>query len=211
MHSATPREPRPRRVRETPAVRREKILEEAIGLIGERGYYGFTVQELAKRCGLTNPGLLYYFPSKLHVMLAVLEEAETRDSEAFAPIVAAAERNLNAPGGRQRVLDVLHAIMEHGTAHQPIVRLLFGLQAESLDADHPAHQWWRRREQVLGALYQRLLEPYVADPAPVARNLIALLDGLCMQWLRDDLCTDVVAEWKQALKRFLPELHGEQT
>jgi len=47
-----------------PEVRREQILEEAISILGRLGYHGFTIHELAERCGLSNAGLLYHFPSK---------------------------------------------------------------------------------------------------------------------------------------------------
>ena len=42
------------RTRGNSAARRGQILEQAIGLIGERGYYGFTIEELGRRCGLSN-------------------------------------------------------------------------------------------------------------------------------------------------------------
>lgn len=34
--------------------RQREILAEATRFIGERGYFGFTVHELARRCGLTS-------------------------------------------------------------------------------------------------------------------------------------------------------------
>ena len=69
------------RTRNDPEVRREQILDEAIRIIGQRGYYGFTVQELAQRCGLTNGGLLYHFGSKEQLLIAVLEERNRRNAE----------------------------------------------------------------------------------------------------------------------------------
>ena len=44
--------------------RRARILEAATEIIGVRGYHAFVLQDLAKRCGLTNGGLLYHFTSK---------------------------------------------------------------------------------------------------------------------------------------------------
>jgi len=60
--------------REEPSLRREQILDETIRILGEQGYHGFTIQELAKRCGLSNAGLLYYFGSKDLLLIAVLDE-----------------------------------------------------------------------------------------------------------------------------------------
>jgi AcrR family transcriptional regulator len=35
------------------AERRQQIITEATRIIGQRGYYGFSMQELADSCGLT--------------------------------------------------------------------------------------------------------------------------------------------------------------
>src|ERR1700741_3608955 len=62
------------RRRMDPELRRQQILDEAIRLIGQLGYQGFTVQELALRCSLTKGGLLHYFGSKEQLLVAILEE-----------------------------------------------------------------------------------------------------------------------------------------
>lgn len=198
-----------RRTREAPEVRRARILEEAIRLIGERGYYGFTVQELAARCGLTNPGLLHYYPSKLDLLLAALAEMEARETEVIEPIVQGAERELSGPQARQAVLGVLRAIMVRGAAKREMIRFLAELQAESLSSDHPAFGWWLRREVAMLDLFTRLLHPFVADPAAIARQTLALIDGLSLQWLRANGGMDLAAEWDRMLLRLLPELHDE--
>ena len=65
-----------KRVREDPKVRRSQIVDEAIRIIGEYGYYGFTVQALAERCQLSNAGLLHYFGNKDDLLLALLDEPD---------------------------------------------------------------------------------------------------------------------------------------
>ncbi|MFM6933714.1 MAG: TetR/AcrR family transcriptional regulator [Novosphingobium sp.] len=199
-----------RRTREAPEVRRARILDEAIRLIGERGYYGFTVQELAQRCGLTNPGLLHYYPSKLDLLLAALAEMEVRSIAVMEPIVAAAERELSGAHGREGVLAVLRSIIVGGTTSREMVRFLAELQAESLSPSHPAFTWWQRREAGMRDLFTRLLHPFLTDPEHVARQVIALIDGLCLQWLRADGTMDIEAEWDRMLARMLPELHDNQ-
>ncbi len=196
-----------RRTREAPEVRRARILDEAIGLIGERGYYGFTVQELAQRCGLTNPGLLHYYPSKLELLLAALGELETRETEVIEPIVQSAERDLSGPHARAAVLEVLRSIMTRGADKREMVRFLAELQAESLSPEHPAFNWWLRREVAMLDLFTRLLHPFVSNPAAIARQTLALIDGLSLQWLRADGAMDIGAEWDRMLARLLPELH----
>ena len=44
-----------------PEVRRERILDTAMELLGEKGYRGLTMKTVAARCGLTAPAVTYYF------------------------------------------------------------------------------------------------------------------------------------------------------
>ncbi len=195
------------RIREAPEVRRAAILEQAISLIAERGYDGLTIQELAQRSGLSNPGLLHHFPSKSAVLLAVLRDLESRDTEIMTPLVAAAVDGPADDRSRAAVRQVLRTMIGFCVANPQIARALVELQGESLDASHPGHAWWRRREAQMMDVFVRMLIRHVADPAPVARQLIALIDGLGMQWLRADQGFDLVAEWDCALARLLPEIH----
>lgn len=59
--------------------RRLAILDEAIQIIGEQGYRGSSINDLAKRCGLTTAGLLHHFGSKDGLLIALLEERDRRD------------------------------------------------------------------------------------------------------------------------------------
>lgn len=196
--------PPKRRSREATELRRAHIIEAAIGLFGERGYYGFTIQELGKRCGLSNPGLLHYFPSKLDVLLGVLSELEARESEFMEPLVQQARHDA---GSKDAVLTILRALVARVTSGPEKVRIMIEFQAESLDPAHPAHAWWQNREGVLLRLFAGLLKPHVARPDAAARQVMAMMDGVLLQWLRAWPRLDSTAEWNDALKRLLPELH----
>lgn len=194
--------------RHTPGDRRERILDAAISLIGERGYYGFTVNALARRCGLSNPGLLHYFPSKQDVLIAALQEMENREAAFMEPLVRAARHYAGGAGSRQAVLAVFRAIVERATGKPELIRFMVELQAESLDPRHPGHEWWRLREAALIDLFAGLLAPFLeSPPIPVARSVLALLDGFGAHWLRVLPAIDAVEEWDSAIERLLPELH----
>lgn len=192
-------------MRENPQIRRDAILEQAIGLIAERGYDGLTIQELAQRSGLSNAGLLHHFSSKSEVLLAVLRDLESQYAETMTPLVQAALSD--SAQSRAAVREVLRTLMGFCVAKPQIARALGELQGESLDPSHPGYAWWRRREAQTSDLFVRILTPHVTEPAPVARQLIALMDGLGMQWLRADHGFDLVMEWDRALVRLLPEIH----
>lgn len=191
-------------LREEPQVRKEQILEEAIRIIGERGFLGFTIQELAKRCGLSNAGLLYYYNSKDHLLAAVLKELKQREAELITPIAERARRD--SARNPSLVLDLFREIIAVGTADPERVRLVIFLRAEALDTTHPAHSMIRQRDKASCSLFTQLLAPYYAEPEIMARRVAAMLDGLAMIWIRSGQSFDIVEEWTQIAKALLPEL-----
>ena len=194
------------RTREDPELRRAKILDEGIRVIGERGYYGFTVQDMAQRCGLSNGGLLHHFPSKDHLLLAVLAEIQTRETAIWAPLVEAAARGPRGESAKAAVRELLLTMLAHASADPQISRFLAELTLESLDPAHPAHEWGRAREAVILDLFVTLIGPYVDAPLSTARLLLSVIDGLALQWLRANHAFDILAEWDRALAKLAPEL-----
>lgn len=198
------------RTREDPELRRAKILDEGIRVIGERGYYGFTVQEMAQRCGMSNGGLLHHYPSKDHLLLAVLAEIQAREAEVMAPLVEAAASAPSGEGARTAVRQLLVAMVARAAAKPQITRFVAELTLESLDPAHPAHAWGRAREAVILDLFVTLIGPYVSAPLSTARLMLSVIDGLALQWLRANHDFDVLAEWELALTKLTPELSADR-
>lgn len=194
------------RTRDNPQVRRAQIIDEAIRILGRRGYHGFTVQELAQRCGLSNAGLLYHFRTKDQLFLAAIQQMEQREIRALAPLIAAIERDERAGVPLTATIDLFHAMFCRGSIQPQLARLYAFLQSESLDKGHPAYDSFRARESAVLELFTKLVAPYVAEPGSAARQLLALSDGLRLQWLRADQSFDVVAEWVRAVTVLVPEL-----
>jgi AcrR family transcriptional regulator len=198
---------RARRVKRDDArVRRTLIIDVAIGIIGQFGYHGFTVQDLAARCGLSNAGLLYHFPSKEQLFDAVVEELELREIQALAPLIAALEESDDAATQLAAFIDLLHAMVVRGSGSSGLVRFYAVLQAESLDKAHPAHDSFKKREFAVLDLFARLLAPHVPDPLSAGRQMLALMDGLRLQWLRSNESFDAVSEWIRAVTVLVPAL-----
>jgi hypothetical protein len=89
-----------------------------------------------------------------------------------------------------------------------IVELFAVLSAEATSPDHPAHAFFveRYRNAVEAAelTYARVrdegrLRPGI-DPGAAARQLIALMDGLQVQWLLDDRVTDMAGVLRAHIK-----------
>lgn len=195
--------------REDPRIRKAQILDIAIGIIGQRGYYGFTIQDLAEHCGLSNAGLLYHFGSKDQLLVALLQRLEDLEVEVMAPRVDAARRAIESGGPAiDAVMEVFTTILARAAQRPELGRLQTILQAESLYPDHPAHAAIHQREELVLALFAMLAAPFVGAPHIAARRLLAMMDGLTQQWLRAGQSFDLVGEWDAVVRLFLSDGKG---
>jgi AcrR family transcriptional regulator len=193
------------RTRLDPLVRRKQILDEAVRLIGLRGYHGFSIEELAQRCGLTNAGLLYYFESKEKLLTAVLEDRERRNAETIISVTLLRRQSERDKITLTEFTDTLHAIVARNMAQPEIVRLHAMMKAEALDPEHPAHAYITGRELWMIELFAKLIAPHVAHPYSTARQVSGMMSGLEQQWLRSAEGFDLVAEWDRAIALLLPK------
>lgn len=197
---------RQKRNREDPAVRRAQILDEALRIIGEQGFHGFTIQQLSARCGMSNAGLLHYFASKDVLLAAVLAEIEARQVQTIAPLVAGVEALIAA--GDASLADVrafFRAVIARMAEEHALGPFLLVVQAESIDSGHPAHAYFQGAEDAAIALYERLLASYCADTHDLARIVHAMMIGLAQQWYRSGCTLDLLAIWDRAVDLLLPD------
>lgn len=189
------------RVRMNKDDRRAHILAEALCIIGDHGYHGFSLHELAKRCGLSNAGVLHYFGSKDGLLNALLDERVRLGKEYVAEFFGKmAEAERSTP---EFVRNTLHAVMERNSRQPELVRFYAMLRAEALAPEHPAHDFFVTRQAATIATYTAWLRPLSDDPEAMARQVMALMIGLEQQWLREDLKFDLVKEWDKAAERLL--------
>ena len=160
---------------------RAQILEAAMAQFAVNGYRGSSLRDIAAAAGLTHPGLLYHFPTKASLLAAVLEYRDEVDSR---------ERPVRGELG----LDALRSLVaaaRHNESKRGIVELYAILSAEATSPDHPAHAYFVRRYE---SLLERVTSAYELardhgelregiDPAEAAPQLVALMDGLQVQWL----------------------------
>jgi len=162
------------------AATREHILATATAMFGESGYRGASLRDIAARCGLTHPGLLYHFPTKAGLLEAVLQRRDQEDT-------ARAEDG-------QRGLSALNQLVEvarKNSGTRGLVELFATLSAEATAPDHPAHAYFvARYDRVVGEISQHFVELVEdgkardgLDPQDAGRQWVALMDGLQIQWL----------------------------
>ncbi|MGP3947452.1 TetR/AcrR family transcriptional regulator [Streptomyces sp. 7N604] len=172
--------------------RREAILRAAMAVIAERGYRGASLSAVAERVGLTQQGLLHYFPTKAALLVAVLEARDEWDTQRAAK-----------PGGEAWPLDLYASLVEYNATRQGIVQTFSALLGESVTEGHPAQEFFRHRYELVredaaaalrGEFGERL--PGGLTPEQAAPLLIAVMDGMQFQWLLDPEAVDMPAAFR---------------
>lgn len=180
--------------------RRAQIIQAAFQAFGTVGYRNASMLQLAADCGVSRAGLLHHFPTKESLLEAVLEQREVQDGERFFPRGAAARDGLEFLAGLVR-------LVAYNQANPGIVSLFAVLSAEASDPSHPAHAYFVARYERTRASMQRSIDDLAArkllrdhvDPADVAVDLIALMDGLQIQWLLAPDRVDMPARFRARL------------
>ncbi|MET8983556.1 TetR/AcrR family transcriptional regulator [Streptomyces sp. NPDC004539] len=157
--------------------RREQILRAALEVFGDHGERGASLKEIADRVGMSQAGVLHYFGSREELLVAVLEERDARGGRATA--------HVTSPG------EALATTAARNTGERGLVDLFVTLSAAASDPAHPAHAFFTRRyDELTDSLATGLREGQRhgrtrddVRPDQLARMLIALSDGLQLQWL----------------------------
>ena len=211
--------------------KRARILNEAVVLFGEHGYAGTSLADIANAADISKAGLLHHFSSKDELFCKVLERRDREDALSILVESPAGEGDtVEAPVdtiGNLDTLDVAGAsdldgnpwalleryieLLERNVAHRDLTAIYTATAVSVLDAAHPAHRWMA--DHLNGAV-ERFESSFEAGKAAglvdpqmpsrlVARSLVALTDGLQLQWLcsttpetaaSEALGTDLVAE-----------------
>lgn len=159
--------------------RREEILSAAMDVFAASGYRGGSLREIAELVGLTQAGLLHHFHSKADLLSGVLT---LRDADSVAL--------MGDVTGEATIRGYLQLI-RHNEGVPGLVELYCILSAEATAPDHEAHEYFiGRYDYVLSFLDEAFgvlaadgkLKPGV-DPHEASVDLVALSDGLQLQWL----------------------------
>lgn len=184
----------PKRVRRN---RKEEILERAAELFAEHGFQGATLSQLSEALGLTEPGILHYFPSKIHLLQGVLEYHEQKDADRYLKLLQDEEKNV------PELFDLLDGLVARNEKIPGLIRLFTVLVGESVRSNHPSHDYFVDR-------YRRVREAYVnqffalsktqirpdVNLEELAALIMAVMDGLQIQWLLDPKKVDMVAAFR---------------
>lgn len=161
--------------------KRALILETALALVGRQGFHQTSVRDIADAVGLTQAGLLHYFESKDDLWVAIMRKRDEVD--------AAKDPDDPDPAG------TFAAVVRHNATVPGLVQMFANLSAAAAtDPDHPAHAYFRERyahsRATIGAGLARMqaagrIDPTL-DPEQLASILMAVSDGMQVQWMFDD-------------------------
>jgi AcrR family transcriptional regulator len=181
--------------------RRKEIVEAAVEVFATAGFNKGSLRDVADRAGLSQAGLLHHFPNKESLAQAVLT---WRDEDARAhmgtPLPVGADL-------LRRLID----LVAYNARNPALMELHVVLSGEAASAEHPLHGYLvDRYAEVFGVVHTAIvqadlsgeLRPGVeADSA--TRTLIALMDGLQLQWLLTRGGVDMAADVQRYLASLL--------
>jgi AcrR family transcriptional regulator len=187
--------------------RREAVLRAAMSVFGQRGYNKGALVEVAEQAGMTHAGVLHHFGSKEALLVAMLQY---RDGEEAAGIPGRAQTE--GPAFLKHMLDT---VVEN-TGRPGVVQTYAVLAAESVTEGHPAQDYFRTRfsglrDKIAGVLAE--VSGRDAEDSEVrddASAVIALMDGLQVQWLLDPDAVDMPRIVEKVLDELVDRLSTRQ-
>lgn len=189
-------EPSRRRGRRGPYAKsrltRSRILDAALTVFAESGYRSGSLRDVAGQIGISEAGLLYHFGNKQALLAAVLEHRDEQNRQQF-------EFN---PASGTDLLRTIIKLVEYNASTPGVVELFCRLSAEATSPSHPAHRYFVDRYATVTRLFREAFENMRTrgelrqgvDPVIAARGVVALLDGLQVQWLLDRGSVDMAVD-----------------
>jgi AcrR family transcriptional regulator len=184
--------------------RRQEILQIAMDTFAARGYNNASLQEIADRAGVTQAGVLHYFRSKAQLLTSVLDLRDATDIEQLGP---------DRPQGLAFLRHLVDTVRRN-TEREGIVRLYAVLSAESVTEGHPAQDYFRDRYAGLRTMVTEALveASELGETRPglnaeeAATAIIAVMDGLQIQWLLAPDSVDMAASTDRVISALLTDI-----
>ncbi len=190
-----------REIRSRPetVARRREILDAAVEIFGSKGFASGTLGDIADQVGMTHAGILHHFGSKDRLLLEVLEHRDASD-------VAHLEGQ-HIPDGIALFRHLVRTAFLNAE-RAGIVQAYAVLSAESVTDDHPGRDFFERRYRTLRSEVAQAFEVVceergVSDRQRIAdasAAILAVMDGLQVQWLLEPTALDLGAASQFAIE-----------
>lgn len=159
-------------------LKREEILDRAVEAFGKYGYHATSMREIASTCGLSQAGLLHYFPNKETLLIALVERREA--SQTTLP-----------PEEVEVWVDSLLLQESINAKEKALTQLWANLVGEATDPSFPAHEYFVKRYRGTRTSFAKQIAEVNGHATPTEEDklkaavLTAIWDGLQTQWLLD--------------------------
>jgi AcrR family transcriptional regulator len=182
--------------------RRQEILKAAFEVFSRNGYRGGSLSQVSEIVNITEAGILHHFKTKANLLIEVLHYHDERATESMG------EERLNGLNFVKAWLD----LVDYNISVPGMVELYCIVSAEATAHDHPAHDYFKLRyENVIDFTIEAMthierdghMRPDL-NPEDLGRALVALSDGLQVQWLLDRKW-DMIEEHKSFFRRILTD------
>ncbi|MCI2956192.1 TetR/AcrR family transcriptional regulator [Agromyces atrinae] len=172
---------------------RRTIVAAATALFARGGFHATSLREIGEQAGVPKSTLLHHFSSKDDLLIAVLE---ARDAEVSSVPLDDGSDPL------ERVGLIIAEARRSAREFPGLIEFYVVLSCEAATPSHPAHEYFRHRYELVRAhfvgLFRQLAAAGHLAPGRDAEHegvwLVALWDGLQIQWLYDPDAVDVAAE-----------------
>jgi len=179
------------------AEKRAAIAKAAYEVVMEVGHVQLTTAAVAARAGMLERTMLYHFPTRDHLLVAAIEYFEGFiDGDGQE-----GERPLAPPS---EFRDLIDQLAQRSPGEDKRLRLQVALASAAQDPTHPAHEFFQRHyERVMAEMIDLMKARQAAglahpdrDPVRMARQFVAVWDGLQQSWLirRDFDLTEEITE-----------------
>jgi TetR/AcrR family fatty acid metabolism transcriptional regulator len=195
--------------------KRSRILDAAVKVFADRGYFSSTVAEIARAAGVADGTIYLYFKSKDDLLFELFDEKMTR---LIADAKAALAEEKDAPSRLKRFIRLHFSLVEKNPDLASVLVVELRQSAQLLKAAD---------RQRLGAAYLELIGQVVREgqergeldasvsPGTAKRAIFGALDELALGWLLSGRRASLkktgqeVAEW--LVRGLLPQQAGGKT
>ena len=195
-----------KRVRKSPEERKKEIIAAASRLIGEKGYYGTSLKDIADAIGMSQPGLLHYIGNKERLLSLLV--TDNYDQEGTPADFAKSGLPGSDPEG-MLFPAYLRFLVRYNESRRSLLQLYMVLETDSFREGHPLHDYFENRPKYVWEHYSQYtwkLPPEIGgweNMRAIVRQSLEAMDGIQLRWTRKPPI-DFYDEWLAFEKMIFP-------
>ncbi len=186
-----------KRIRKSPEERKREIVAAASKLIGEKGYYGTSLKDIADEIGMSQPGLLHYIGNKERLLSLLVtdnyDQEGTPEDFSKSGLPGSDPEGMNFPA-------YLRFLVRYNAQRRSMLQLYMVLESEGFSPEHPLHEYFEERPNLVWEHYSRYkwnIPPEVGEwdnMRQMVRMCLEAMDGIQLRWMRKPP-VDLYDEW----------------